>query len=91
MTSDFRTRLKRGDKLLGTMVTLGSPAAAEILADIGFDWLFVDGEHGPLDVRQVRQIQGAQRGHLRQRLADRIAAVFGLAVVAVFEYPHGQA
>lgn len=49
MTSDFRTRLKRGDKLLGTMVTLGSPAAVEILADIGFDWLFVDGEHGPLD------------------------------------------
>jgi len=49
MTSDFRTRLKRGDKLLGTMVTLGSPAAAEILTSIGFDWLFVDGEHGPLD------------------------------------------
>ena len=49
MTSDFRIRLKRGDKLLGTMVTLGSPAAAEILTNVGFDWLFVDGEHGPLD------------------------------------------
>ncbi|MSU63460.1 MAG: 2,4-dihydroxyhept-2-ene-1,7-dioic acid aldolase [Pedosphaera sp.] len=49
MHSNFRIRLKRGDKLLGTMVTLSCPATAEILADIGFDWLFVDGEHGPLD------------------------------------------
>ncbi|MCA9099180.1 MAG: 2,4-dihydroxyhept-2-ene-1,7-dioic acid aldolase [Planctomycetaceae bacterium] len=49
MGSDFRARLKRGERLLGTMVTLGCPATAEILAGIGFDWLFVDGEHGPLD------------------------------------------
>ena len=49
MAGDFRARLKRGDKLLGTMVTLASPVAAEILAGVGFDWLFVDGEHGPLD------------------------------------------
>lgn len=49
ISGEFRARLKRGDKLLGTMVTLASPAAAEILSQIGFDWLFVDGEHGPLD------------------------------------------
>ncbi len=49
MAGDFRVRLKRGDKLLGTMVTLASPVAAEILSGVGFDWLFVDGEHGPLD------------------------------------------
>lgn len=49
ISGEFRARLKRGEKLLGTMVTLASPAAAEILSQIGFDWLFVDGEHGPLD------------------------------------------
>lgn len=53
MADDFRSRLKRGDRLLGTMVTLASPVAAEILASIGFDWLFVDGEHGPLDTADL--------------------------------------
>jgi len=53
MPTDFRTRLKRGDKLLGTMVTLACPSAAELLAGIGFDWLFVDAEHGPLETADL--------------------------------------
>ncbi len=53
MPSDFRSRLKRGDRLLGTMVTLACPATAELLADVGFDWLFVDGEHGALDTGDI--------------------------------------
>ena len=35
------------------MVTLPSPAIAEILAGLGFDWLFIDGEHGPLETREL--------------------------------------
>jgi 2-keto-3-deoxy-L-rhamnonate aldolase RhmA len=35
--------------LIGTIVTLPTPAVAEMLADVGFDWLFVDMEHGPLE------------------------------------------
>ncbi len=61
MAHDFRTRLKRRDTLLGTMVTLPSPATAEILADLGFDWLFIDGEHGPLetaDLGAILQVAG---------------------------------
>lgn len=62
MGSDFRARLIRGEKLLGTMVTLGSPTTAEILAEIGFDWLFVDGEHGPLETGELLGIlQAADR------------------------------
>jgi 2-keto-3-deoxy-L-rhamnonate aldolase RhmA len=56
MAHDFRARLKRGDKLLGTMVTLPTAATAEILAGLGFDWLFVDGEHGPLETRELAAI-----------------------------------
>jgi 2-dehydro-3-deoxyglucarate aldolase len=56
MTNDFRARLKRGDKLLGTMVTLASAASAEVLSSLGFDWLFVDGEHGPLEARELTEI-----------------------------------
>jgi 2-dehydro-3-deoxyglucarate aldolase len=56
MTNEFRARLKRGEKLLGTMVTLASGASAELLGSLGFDWLFVDGEHGPLEARELTEI-----------------------------------
>lgn len=53
MQDHFRDRLKRFELLLGTMVTLPNPAVAEILAAVGYDWLFVDGEHGPLEIGDV--------------------------------------
>jgi 2-dehydro-3-deoxyglucarate aldolase len=56
MANDFRARLKRREQLLGTMVTLASAASAEVLASLGFDWLFIDGEHGPLETRELTQI-----------------------------------
>ena len=51
MSNNFRQRLKSGETLLGTMVTLPTAATAEILADIGFDWLFLDAEHGSLEIQ----------------------------------------
>ncbi|HSC15016.1 MAG TPA: aldolase/citrate lyase family protein, partial [Gammaproteobacteria bacterium] len=48
--------MKRREKLLGTMVTLASAASAEVLAALGFDWLFIDGEHGPLETRELLEI-----------------------------------
>jgi 2-keto-3-deoxy-L-rhamnonate aldolase RhmA len=56
MGHEFRARLKRREKLLGTMVTLASAASAEVLAGLGFDWLFIDGEHGPLETRELNDI-----------------------------------
>ena len=56
MQNEFRARLKRGDTLLGTMVTLASASSAEVLAGIGFDWFFIDGEHGPLETRELLAI-----------------------------------
>jgi len=49
MKESFRTRLKRGDLLTGTLVNLPAPEVAEILAEAGFDWLFIDMEHSQLD------------------------------------------
>lgn len=46
MSDSFRQRLRRGDTLIGSLVTLPSPEVAEILAGCGFDWLFIDTEHG---------------------------------------------
>lgn len=49
----FRSRLGEGVPLLSTMITLPNAAVAEILADAGFDWLFIDGEHGPLQTQDI--------------------------------------
>jgi 2-keto-3-deoxy-L-rhamnonate aldolase RhmA len=53
MTGTFRKRLRAGETLLGTFVTLPSVAVAEILTEIGFAWLFIDGEHGPFDTSDI--------------------------------------
>ena len=67
MVKNFRRRLLDGDMLLGTMLTLPSAAVAEILADAGFEWLFVDCEHGPMDVAAVQEVL--------QAVGDRCACI----------------
>lgn len=77
MADSFRQRLKCGETLIGAMVTLPTPATAEILTDAGFDWLFIDGEHGPLDHNDVLSIL--------QAVGDSIACI--VRVPAVDEVP----
>jgi 2-dehydro-3-deoxyglucarate aldolase len=56
----FRKRLKSGELLIGTVVTLASPEVVEILTEVGFDWLFIDAEHAPLEALEMqRLLQGA--------------------------------
>lgn len=69
--TNFRQRLKQGEVLLGTMVTLASPSAAEVLSHVGFDWLFVDGEHGPLDTGDLLL--------LLQAIGGRVASLVRVA------------
>ncbi len=42
----FPERLRAGERLLGTLVQIPHPDVALRLARQGFDWLFLDGEHG---------------------------------------------
>jgi 2-dehydro-3-deoxyglucarate aldolase/4-hydroxy-2-oxoheptanedioate aldolase len=55
----FSERLARCEPLLGTMLTLPSLEIAELLADAGFDWLFIDMEHGLLDFENVQRMVSA--------------------------------
>jgi 2-dehydro-3-deoxyglucarate aldolase len=52
----FRLKLQEGKILWGTLVSLPSPEITEIFADTGFDWLFIDMEHAPLDAANVQRI-----------------------------------
>jgi 2-keto-3-deoxy-L-rhamnonate aldolase RhmA len=59
---EFRQRLRRGEVLRGVLLNLPSPAVAEILAEAGFDWLFIDGEHGAIDTTElVAILQAVER------------------------------
>lgn len=49
-------RLKRGDLLLGTIITLPSTEIAEIFLQAGFDWLFLDLEHSTLSIKDAQSI-----------------------------------
>lgn len=61
-TTLFRSRLRRRERLVGTMLTVPAPALAEMCADAGFDWLFVDMEHGALDLHDVERIAQSVSG-----------------------------
>lgn len=56
MPFDIRKRLKNGELVLGTILSLNSPDVAEILSQIGFDWLFIDAEHSTLDPHHLQAI-----------------------------------
>lgn len=52
-SNTFRNALQAGDIQIGLWVGLADANAAEALAGCGFDWLLLDGEHSPNDVRTV--------------------------------------
>jgi len=49
----FKDRLKQGTPAIGMWVASGSPVVAEICAGSGLDWLLIDGEHAPNDLRST--------------------------------------
>lgn len=49
----FRTRLQRGDKLVGSFVKTPTIHGTEILAQVGYDFVVIDAEHAPLDRAQI--------------------------------------
>ena len=54
-----RRRLKAGEPSIGTWLSLPSPEAAEYVSRVGFDWLVVDAEHNPIDIRTLAQMFAA--------------------------------
>lgn len=51
--NSFKQNLKDGKTQIGCWVGLADTYCAEITATAGFDWLLVDGEHAPNDLRST--------------------------------------
>ncbi|MGV6850503.1 MAG: HpcH/HpaI aldolase family protein [Marinibacterium sp.] len=50
----FKQRLLAGETLIGCWLSFGEAGPAEIMGTAGFDWLLIDGEHAPNDLRSIR-------------------------------------
>jgi 2-dehydro-3-deoxyglucarate aldolase/4-hydroxy-2-oxoheptanedioate aldolase len=56
MKDSFKANLARHQLLVGTIITLPTPAIAEIYGLSGFDWLFVDLEHSAMSISDAQAI-----------------------------------
>ncbi|SPH21169.1 4-hydroxy-2-oxo-heptane-1,7-dioate aldolase [Ascidiaceihabitans donghaensis] len=62
----FKHAIAKGDLQLGCWLGLADPYIAEISAGAGFDWLLIDGEHAPNDLRSIvaqLQVLAARDSH----------------------------
>ncbi|WIY26609.1 HpcH/HpaI aldolase family protein [Parasedimentitalea psychrophila] len=53
-TNPFKQALANGERQIGCWLSFAEAPAAEIMGTAGFDWLVIDGEHGPNDIRSIR-------------------------------------
>ncbi len=52
----LKERLARSELTIGSWITLGHPAIAEIMASAGFDWLVLDMEHSVIELSEAQAI-----------------------------------
>lgn len=50
----FKHALRNGERQIGCWMSFAETVTAEILGTAGFDWLVIDGEHAPNDIRSIR-------------------------------------
>jgi 4-hydroxy-2-oxoheptanedioate aldolase len=58
----LKQRLSQGEDLYGIWLGMADPYAAEIAATAGFDWVLIDGEHAPNDIRSMSAQLGVLQG-----------------------------
>ena len=68
--SSFAQRLANGENLLGTIISINAPAVAELMSQRGFDWLFIDAEHGALPIDAVENLVRASHQPVLVRIPN---------------------
>ena len=72
----LKTALKAGKTQIGCWFNLADTMGAEIVGRAGFDWVLIDGEHGPNGIRDI---------------AHQLQALEGLPTSSVVRAPIGEA
>ena len=58
----LRKKLKNGGVGSGIIISMPSVQVTQVLSRAGFDWLFIDMEHGPIDIASVHAMIAATAG-----------------------------
>ncbi|MFT5392722.1 MAG: 4-hydroxy-2-oxoheptanedioate aldolase [Gammaproteobacteria bacterium] len=58
----LKARLKAGKPCVGILVTIPNVGMVQTLADAGYDWLFIDMEHGPITIESAHAMIAATKG-----------------------------
>ncbi len=74
----IREKLLAGTVTLGSWIMTGNEAAAEILANAGYEWLGIDGEHTSIETDKIERLCRATHGRgpamlVRVRECDTLA------------------
>ena len=56
MSKTLKARMRAGEATVGSWITLGHCAIAEIMAKAGFDWLVVDLEHSTISIERAGEL-----------------------------------
>lgn len=74
----IKHQLLNAEFTVGCWLTLASPAVTELIAHCGFDWVVIDLEHGPGDIKdvaaQLRAIDAARANGAKVAAAVRVTA-----------------
>lgn len=62
MVNQCKQKILAGETVFGTFITINSVELAGLLAQAGYDFLMIDGEHGAMDIETAgRQIEAVSR------------------------------
>ncbi|WP_201606585.1 aldolase/citrate lyase family protein [Psychrobacter immobilis] len=70
--NQFKKNLLAHQRQIGLFLGLGDAYIAEVLATAEFDWLLIDGEHGPNDVRSIRDQLQVLAAYPEQQIVVRL-------------------
>ena len=51
--SRIKEKIKKGELVVGTLVASSDPVISEMLCTCGFDFIWIDSEHGPIDKKEI--------------------------------------
>ncbi len=87
----FKQALAEGRQQIGLWAALASAYSTELIAGVGYDWLLLDGEHAPNDLRsilaQLQAVASAQQafGDARSHPVVRVPLGTGEAGTAIIK------
>ena len=54
--NSLKAKLKAGQRVVGALITINSPELVETFGHLGYDFVFIDGQHGGLGVETAREL-----------------------------------